>query len=129
VATQAVFIHIDGGHDVETVFHDLSISVPVLTAGGVIALDDAFNSGTPGVPEAICRFLSRYPNAFAPFAHCYNKLFAARPEHHADYLAEAKRFLEVAAPVGVADRTKARMAENQSANFVPSFFGHDLPFL
>src|SRR5215831_9012304 len=35
VATQAVFIHIDGGHNVETVFHDLSISAPVLTAGGL----------------------------------------------------------------------------------------------
>lgn len=122
------FIHVDGGHDIDTVFHDLEMCAAIIRPGGVIALDDAFNFTTPGVTEAITRFLAM-STRLAPFAHCYNKLFVTTPNHHATYLADAHAFLD-AAPPDVTERTKKRLAENDSVGFVPLFHGREiLPFL
>lgn len=129
---EPTFIHIDGGHDVDTVFHDLSICAPILKTGGIIAIDDAFNFGIPGVTEAICKFFRQDSLAaprLAPFAHCYNKLFITTRGYHSIYLEEARAFLDIA-PYDVVERTRHRMAENESSRFVPLLFGYEIiPFL
>src|SRR5258708_11141633 len=73
------FVSIDGGHTRELVRRDLENAAPLLQPGGIMALDDAFNFGTPAVIEGITDFLRQAQPPLAPFAACYNKLFVPTP--------------------------------------------------
>ncbi len=126
----ASFIHIDGGHDVETVFHDLTVAVPTLAPGGIVAMDDAFNFSLPGVIEGTCRYFDRERGRLAPFAYCYNKLFATTPDHHETYLRASFEFMDHAVSSDIASKTRHRYEENCKANFVTAFAGYEiLPFM
>jgi predicted O-methyltransferase YrrM len=120
------FISIDAGHTCELVLRDLRTATPLMQEGAIMALDDAFNYGTPGVIEGIARFFLRDEPALAPFAYCYNKLFVTTPRHHARYLAAAKRFLDHADWLSTCARTTQRARENAQSCFTPALFGHEV---
>lgn len=120
------FISIDGGHTKELVIRDLETAYPLLQSGGIIALDDAFNLGTPGVIEGITEFFFRREPRLAPFANCYNKLFVTTPDFHARYLSEAWAFLENVSWLPTHERTLASREENLAAGFTPMMFGYEV---
>src|SRR5262249_3372724 len=88
------FISVDAGHTKELEMRDLGTATPLLRPGGIMALDDTFNFGTPGVIEGVAEFFFHHKPALAPFAQCYNKLFVTTPDFHARYLRESVRFME-----------------------------------
>ena len=120
------FISIDGGHTRELVLHDLEVAYPLLQAGGIMALDDAFNFTTPGVAEGIAEFFFRHTPALAPFAVCYNKLFVTTPDFHARYFAETLKFLDGVTWLPMHERTLARRRENAASGFAPAMFGYEV---
>jgi peptidoglycan/xylan/chitin deacetylase (PgdA/CDA1 family)/predicted O-methyltransferase YrrM len=124
------FVSIDGGHTRELVHRDLETASPLLQPGGIMALDDVFNFGTPGVLEGVAEFFLRAKPALAPFAICYNKVFVTTPDFHARYLAGARRFLDEYPWLPTSRNTLARCRENAQAGFTPMLFGYEvLPFL
>ncbi len=120
------FVSIDGGHTREIVLRDLESSYPLLGKGGIMALDDAFNSTTPGVIEGIADFFLRGKPDLAPFALCYNKMFVTTPDFHATYLREAQRFAEETTWLPMHERTRARQAENRDVGFTTRLFGYEV---
>jgi len=73
------FIHIDGGHSPEEVYHDLKLCHDVSAEGGLIALDDYFNPEHPGVCEGAVEFSLRHPGALRPLVAGYNKVLFQKP--------------------------------------------------
>ncbi len=65
----ADLIHIDGGHEYESVWRDLNQYFPLLAEGGVIVGDD-YDNGWKGVTRAFDRFAETHPV----------KLFARSPK-------------------------------------------------
>ncbi|MEP7069793.1 MAG: class I SAM-dependent methyltransferase [Usitatibacter sp.] len=120
------FISIDGGHTPEVVFHDLETAYPALREGGIMALDDIFNPGVPGVVEGIAEFFLRRKPALAPFAYCYNKLFVTTPQFHTRYLREALTFLDQVTWLPTHQPTKQSLRENRANNFTPTIFGYEV---
>ena len=118
---------VDGGHTRELVRKDLESCTPILQAGGIMALDDAFNFGTPGVIEGITGFFHEAKPALAPFALCYNKLFVTTPDFHARYLQATLEFVEEATLLPTSKRTLDHRRQN--SNFTPTMFGYEIvPF-
>jgi hypothetical protein len=77
---------VDGGHDAQTVAHDLAITAPALHPGGVLVADDVFNEMYPGVNEATRAFIStEAPDGFVPFLAGGGRVFLARREYAARY--------------------------------------------
>lgn len=72
----ARFISVDGSHEAPDVMLDLELSEQILTAEGVIAVDDFINPVAIGVNEGVHQFFAR-PRRVAPFAYVNNKLFLA----------------------------------------------------
>lgn len=68
------FIHIDGGHSPEEVYHDLKLCHDVSADGALIALDDYFNPEHPGVCEGAVEFSLRHPGWLRPMVAGYNKV-------------------------------------------------------
>jgi predicted O-methyltransferase YrrM len=120
------FLSIDGGHTRELVLHDLEASAGLLAPGGIIALDDAFSSTTPGVTEGIMQFFLERRPQLAPFATCYNKLFVTTPDFHPRYLREALVFLERTRWLPTHERTLQRRRENDASGFTPFLFGYEV---
>lgn len=73
---------IDGGHEADTVAHDLELAASCLCEGGVIVLDDFFNEGWPGVADGTLDFinLGKFPE-LVPFAVAQNKVFFSTRSH------------------------------------------------
>jgi len=83
---RASFISVDGGHAAAGVLSDLSLSRAVLSAGGIIAVDDFLNPKAIGVSEGFYRFLFESgEKSLRPFAYCGNKLFCAEQPYHEIY--------------------------------------------
>jgi hypothetical protein len=61
---QPQVIHIDGGHDYDTVCHDLRQWWPLLIPGGTMIMDDYAKEGGawPGVTRAVDEFLASTPH-------------------------------------------------------------------
>ena len=78
------FIHIDGGHSPEEVYHDLKLCYEVSAEGGLIALDDYFNPEHPGVCEGAVEFSLRHPGWLRPLVAGYNKVLFQKPRDHID---------------------------------------------
>ena len=124
------FVSIDGGHTKELVRRDLETAHPLLQPGGIIALDDVFNFGTPGVAEGVTEFFLERKPALAPFAICYNKVFVTTPDFHARYLRETLGFLEESPWLSTSRKTLARRRENGASDFTPMLFGYEVvPFM
>jgi hypothetical protein len=84
------FFHIDGGHNCEEALSDLRLAAESLLPMGVIALDDPFQSGWPGVTEAMIRFLDEY-DYYCAIVVGYNKLLLTRREFAGLYQEEFRR--------------------------------------
>lgn len=77
---------IDGGHQAETVYHDLELAAGALCDGGVIVLDDYFNEGWPGVADGTNRFFSTgNPPKLGAFAIVQNKVLISQHAHAEKY--------------------------------------------
>jgi len=97
------FIHIDAGHEAEDVLADLVLASRHLAPEGVIVLDDAFASLTPGVCEAVFTF-NWSAAGLSPFAVGPNKLYACRTvdaDTYRDSLCGAKRRQLLGREVGI----------------------------
>lgn len=70
------FISLDGAHDVGTVHTDLELAAAVIATDGMVAVNDVLNPLSPGVNEAVNRFLMQ-PRRLVPVAFIGNKLFLA----------------------------------------------------
>jgi Methyltransferase domain len=103
---------IDGGHEAETVFHDLEVAAGTLSDGGVIVLDDYFNEGWPGVADGTNRLFSsgHFPD-IVPFAIAQNKLLIGRRDY-------AERY-RTALVAGFKNKTKIRES---------TLFGHPVSY-
>lgn len=84
---------VDGGHGAEIVAHDLEIALAALAPGGIIIIDDYFNTEWPAVSEGVNRFVFAHEGALAPFAITDNKLFMSRPAYAARYRDQLAREL------------------------------------
>jgi len=125
------FISVDAGHEADNLENDLNLAAELLSTGGIVAVDDAFNFSTPGAIEGTCRFFENDNRGrLAPFAHCYNKLFLTTPDCHADFLELSREFAVSNQELDYCSRTVARMKENAQGGFVPQFYGYEIiPFL
>jgi len=62
------FSHIDGGHDAETAYADISYAATRTLKNGIIAVDDYKHPDWPGVTDGVQMFLSENMNDFRIFA-------------------------------------------------------------
>lgn len=86
---------VDGGHQRETVTHDLRTASECLVAGGIVMVDDYLNPEFPGVAEATLAFLSS-DTTLRPFCVSTQKLYLTTSDYaetyaHALYKAETGR--------------------------------------
>jgi hypothetical protein len=72
---------IDGGHTTPIALNDLELAEATLADGGVVILDDAFQSLYPGVAAALARYLIG-AGRLVPFAVSPEKVLLTQPEHH-----------------------------------------------
>jgi hypothetical protein len=78
----ARMFHIDGGHFLEVVLNDLEVAQRALGPGGVIIIDDYWNSLFPEVHEAVHRYFAAGTVLKAvPFMTGRNKIFLAHQSH------------------------------------------------
>lgn len=68
------FCHVDGGHSPQETERDLALCQASLRPGGLLALDDYFNPGFPGVSEGALRYRLAHPGALRPLAVGFNKV-------------------------------------------------------
>lgn len=73
------FFSLDGCHLSEFVANDLRLAAATLTADGVIAVDDFFNTSWPDVTAVTCEYL-RQATSIVPFALSTSKLYLAPPD-------------------------------------------------
>lgn len=78
------FVSIDGSHDFEDVFLDLTLSEKIISATGLVAVDDFLNPLTLGVNQAVNHFFAQ-PRFLSPVAYTANKLFLAHRASAEDY--------------------------------------------
>jgi hypothetical protein len=117
------FVSVDGSHEARVVEHDLGLAEAMLCAGGIVALDDAFNCATPGVTQAVCTHLGK-GSGLAPFAQCHNKLFLTTADYHERYLDACHAFIrETPWAPGVRETTQ-RIENQRRDGFTPSFYGY-----
>jgi hypothetical protein len=66
---------VDGGHTAEATFNDISLAAASIPEGGIMILDDYFNSAWPGVSEGTCRYMAAQMGTLQPDAIGFNKFF------------------------------------------------------
>jgi len=121
------FVSVDAGHAADDVASDMALAASVLSQGGIIALDDAFNPALPGVAEGLFRYFHSADDAKpAPFATCGNKLFLCRPEMHATYLAYAAWLLAQGREAEYLARSQERDLSNRDLLFIPHLSGREV---
>ncbi len=118
---------IDGGHELKPVLSDLRLVTQVLAPGGVIAMDDFFNSGTPGVMEGGYRFMyEENRGRIAPFAYVANKLFLTTTSHYAFYYKAMRDLLDRYKDRDDFKRTLEIRGHLEHANVKVEMFGHEI---
>ena len=65
---------VDGAHTAAATRTDLGNAAACLTEGGVLVIDDVFNSDWPGVSEGFHSFMSASDQQLLPFVIAYNKV-------------------------------------------------------
>lgn len=78
--------YVDGCHTAEHTFNDLITAQDLLSAGGVLILDDFMQPHWPGVTEAVNLFYSRSVPRVKPFLYYWHKLFFVGYGWHAAFL-------------------------------------------
>jgi hypothetical protein len=118
---------VDGGHELTPVLSDLRLVSEVLTDGGVICMDDFFNSGTPGVIEGGFRFFYEHNKGrLAPFLYAANKLYITTKSHYSFYYKATKELLNQHADRPDFKRTLDLMGHLAAGNVKVQLFGHDI---
>jgi hypothetical protein len=74
------FTHIDGEHSYEAVTSDLILAGELLSESGIIAVDDIFDFGGPGLTEALYRWLFLNDHVAVPFLVAYRKAYLCAPK-------------------------------------------------
>ena len=69
------FFHIDGGHHLEAVRHDLRLAEETLLEDGVVAVDDVFRPEWPEVTIGVFSYLREGNSNLVPFAVGFNKTY------------------------------------------------------
>jgi len=122
------FISVDAGHDPDPVVHDLGLATELLAPGGVIFLDDGFNSACPGVGEGMFRFLSE-DRRLKAFATGYNKTLFTDSESHSLWLSRAYEWVR-SGEEPMFERTRAQISANIAARWAPTLCGSEIvPFV
>ncbi len=91
LGTSFSFCHIDGGHSRAETLHDLRLCHEILNPGGLVALDDYFHPGFPGVSEGAVEFMLSHPGALRPLVIGYNKVLFQKTPTSSDLNAEFSR--------------------------------------
>ena len=108
LGTGYTFLHIDGGHLPQEVYHDLELCHDVAADGALIALDDYFNPEYPGVCEGAVEYMLRNPGRLRPLVAGYNKVIFEKSSQRRDLNAAFRRaFPQV--PRGSADMWKSQI--------------------
>ena len=68
---------VDGGHTCEITANDLTLAEGTVCEGGLVILDDYFNSSWPAVSEGACRFMGQH-GGLEPVAIVANKFVFAK---------------------------------------------------
>lgn len=118
------FISVDAGHDPDPVFHDLDLAASLLKRGGVIFLDDGFNSACPGVGEGMFRFLFS-DKRLKPFATGYNKTLLTDAASHGLWRARIEAFLDVGSEA-LCERSRTQRDANKVAKWTPTMCGSEV---
>jgi len=79
-------LSVDGGHTHETTLNDLLLACNILSAGGIVILDDFVNRDWLGVAAGVFDFI-RSQEELVPFLWLANKLFLTTRDHHERYVA------------------------------------------
>lgn len=79
-------IHVDGHHVAHAIWDDLSHAAHLLSADGLLIVDDFCNTRFPQVTECLYRFLDRNADEFAMFLCGGNKAYVSRVRAHENYL-------------------------------------------
>ena len=121
------FVSVDAGHEADDVVHDLGLAAGVLSAGGVVALDDAFYGPLPGVTEGLFRWLAGSDGGgLAAFAYCGRKLFLCRPEMHGIWLGYAGWLLTRGEEAGYLTRSAELARQGIGVGFRPMIAGREI---
>lgn len=121
------FVGVDAGHEADDVASDMALAALVLSQGGLVALDDAFNPALPGVAEGLFRYFRAADGSkLAPFATCGNKLFLCRPELHVTYLAYAAWLLTQGHDAEYLAKSRERDLGNRALLFIPRLSGREI---
>ena len=120
------FVSVDAGHAADDVVHDLTLAASVLSAGGIVALDDAFYGPLPGVTEGLFRWLGAAGGGLAAFAHCGRKLLLCRPEMHGTWLAYAGWLLTQEAEAGYLAQSAELARRAAAVGFRPLVAGREI---
>jgi hypothetical protein len=75
---------IDGGHTAEATQNDMALANDAVCDGGLVILDDYFNSAWPAVSEGACAFMRQADARLLPVAITANKLIFTQGEHAAE---------------------------------------------
>ena len=75
---------IDGGHTAEATHNDMMLANEAVCDGGLVILDDFFNSAWPAVSEGACAFMRRAEAQLLPVAITANKFVFTKGEHAAE---------------------------------------------
>jgi len=76
-------VSIDGGHTEECTLSDLRLAEAIMHEHGIAVIDDCFNEDWPDVVTGLARYCFDDATRLRPFAISPNKVFLARPDHHA----------------------------------------------
>jgi hypothetical protein len=118
LGSKSRFISIDGSHEKNDVYLDLSVCDKSLSNEGVIAVYDFLNPLAIGVNEAIHLYF-QVPRRVVPFAYLPNKLLLCRPLWSGRYRA----ILEAAV---VGDSTSPIAANYRNKPSTRPLFGHEM---
>ncbi len=89
------FFSIDGDHTADFVHHDLSLAHETLVDGGIVALDDYFDSNCPGVSIGTTKFLlDKNDGRLAVLLYADNKVLLTTAEHHHVYRMLLEKFTD-----------------------------------
>lgn len=79
------FFHIDGGHHLDAIRHDLQLAEAALTDDGIIAIDDVFRPEWPEVSVGTFAHLAHAQCELTIFAIGFNKTYLCRKQNAAGY--------------------------------------------
>jgi hypothetical protein len=88
------FFSVDAGHTIQHTCNDLQLVQEVLSAGGIVALDDYMSVHWPGVTEGFYRFMCSANRRLKPFLYFQNKLFLTTISEHESWLQQFRTAIE-----------------------------------